>query len=360
MKPIPDIPQRRIEGYEDELLDQLWQQLHATTVHTDVSQADYNDLLQRIARHKRRQHRRMVLAVSGMAAVLLFCIWMFRPASPPSPSGAIAQLHELGVTTAHNQVTLKAGNTVVIPLEHDACIECREAENVDLCTPEGKYCALPNESMLVLEVPAGQHFHMTLSDGTEVWLNASSVLEYPASFEGRKERRVKLSGEAFFDVSRNEQCPFYVETEEESICVLGTSFNVNAYPQNDMHSTTLVSGKVSYRNRNTDKELMLSPNQQVRLRCADGQTSLAQVRATDFIAWRNGQIYFEDEKLPDLARRLSRLYGIEIEVAPCLAHYTFSGRLGFDRGVDYITRLITETTDIRCTIHNGVIQLKRQ
>lgn len=360
MKPTPDIPQRRIESNEDELLDQLWQQLHAAKMCTDVSQADYNDLLQRIARHKRRQRHKLAATLSGVAAVLLACIWMLRPASTPPASGAIAQLREMGVVTSDAQVTLRAGNTLVIPLDHDACIECRETEQVDLHTSEGKRCTLPPESMLVLEVPAGQRFHMTLSDGTEVWLNASSVLEYPASFEGHEERRVKLSGEAFFDVSRNEQCPFYVETGQESIRVLGTAFNVNAYPLNDMHCTTLVNGKVSYRSQGADKDIVLAPNQQVRLNRADGQTSLTEVRATDFIAWRNGQIYFEDEKLPDLARRLSRLYGIKIEVDPSLAHYAFSGRLGFDRGVDYITRLITETTDICCTIHHGVIQLKRQ
>lgn len=68
-----------------------------------------------------------------------------------------------------------------------------------------------------LEVPAGRHFQMTLSDGTKVWLNASSTLEYPASFEGKKERRVRLTGEAFFEVSRNEKCPFYVETVIRSL-----------------------------------------------------------------------------------------------------------------------------------------------
>ena len=154
----------------------------------------------------------------------------------------------MGVTISDDQVILKMGNEVVMSLDSAARIEQNTADDVAQQTAAGKKLALASERILKREVPAGRHFQMTLSDGTKVWgPNASSTLEYPASFEGKKERRVRLTREAFFEVSRNEKCPFYGETgNQESVQVLGTSFNINAYPENSKHFTTLVTGKISY------------------------------------------------------------------------------------------------------------------
>lgn len=359
MREIPDILQREIGENEDALLDDIWQHLPDIEGNTVSSPHHYKDLQQRIRQKQSLRRQRLMLISGGMAAVLLACVWLFQPAKPTLSHDSITLLHELGVTVASNKVTLKTSGRLIASLDGKASIEDSCAEGVNLQTPDGSCYSLANESLLLLDVPAGQQFHITLSDGTQVWLNAASSLEYPASFEGRTERRVKLTGEAFFDVARDEKCPFYVETEAESICVLGTSFNVNAYPQSDTYTTTLVSGRISYKQRKAEKELILSPHQQVNLCRSTGKTSVNQVNANDFIIWREGQLYFEDEKLPELADRLSRLYGIDIQVDKRLSDYAFSGKLSFERGIEYITRLISETTDIRCEVENGVIQLKK-
>ncbi|MDE7373813.1 MAG: DUF4974 domain-containing protein, partial [Odoribacter sp.] len=190
-------------------------------------------------------------------------------------------------------------------------------------------------------------------------LNASSSLEYPVSFEGKAERRVKLAGEAFFEVKRDENHPFYVEVgTHESIQVLGTSFNVNAYPESEKHITTLLSGKISYVSDEKHEKIVLTPNQQVSLNCNSGQTEVAHVDASSYASWRDGWIYFEDECLETLALRLARLYGIRIKVDDRVKHYAFSGKISSDRGLDYITHLMTETTGIVCQVEDGVIILK--
>ena len=170
-----------------------------------------------------------MLTAGSIAAALITGVLIFRTLilSEQVPT-AIAQLQDMGVTISDDQVILKMGNEVVMSLDSAARIEQNTADDVALQTAAGKKLALASERILKLEVPAGRHFQMTLSDGTKVWLNASSTLEYPASFEGKKERRVRLTGEAFFEVSRNEKCPFYVETgNQESVQVLGTSFNLS-------------------------------------------------------------------------------------------------------------------------------------
>ena len=120
----------------------------------------------------------------------------------------------------------------------------------------------------IVKVPAGQHIDLTLADGTQVSLNALSELKYPSNFAG-KTREVSLKGEAFFDVTRNEQMPFKVETFAYEIEVLGTEFNVEAYPESGEFNTTLVEGSVRLTNSLTpNKSILLSPNQQATL-CDD-------------------------------------------------------------------------------------------
>lgn len=354
-----DIPHREIGEQDDELLEQLWKQLPDSQEDPFIADQGFKDLQGRIQRKLRIKRRFRMLTAGSIAAALITGVLIFRTLilSEQVPT-AIAQLQDMGVTISDDQVILKMGNEVVMSLDSAARIEQNTADDVALQTAAGKKLALASERILKLEVPAGRHFQMTLSDGTKVWLNASSTLEYPASFEGKKERRVRLTGEAFFEVSRNEKCPFYVETgNQESVQVLGTSFNINAYPENSKHFTTLVTGKISYQVEE-GKDVILSPDQQVSFDCVSGAMKVAQVDASAFAAWKDGWIYFEDETLPDLAKRLSRVYGVEIKVAERLRNYSFSGKISYERGVDYITRLMEETNGVVCEVENGVLWLR--
>lgn len=355
-----DIPHREIGEQDDELLEQLWKQLPDSQEDPFIADQGFKDLQGRIQRKLRIKHRFRILTAGSIAAALITGVLIFRTLIPSEQvPTAIAQLQDMGVTISDDQVILKMGNEVVMSLDSAARIELNTADDVALQTAAGKKLALASERILKLEVPAGRHFQMTLSDGTKVWLNASSTLEYPASFEGKKERRVRLTGEAFFEVSRNEKCPFYVETgNQESVQVLGTSFNINAYPENSKHFTTLVTGKISYQVEEGKEPVILSPDQQVSFDCVSGDMKVAQVDASAFAAWKDGWIYFEDETLPDLAKRLSRVYGVEIKVAERLRNYSFSGKISYERGVDYITRLMEETNGVVCEVENGVLWLR--
>ena len=104
--------------------------------------------------------------------------------------------------------------------------------------------------------------------------------------------------------------------------------------------------------------VILFPDQQVSFDCVSGDMKVAQVDASAFAAWKDGWIYFEDETLPDLAKRLSRVYGVEIKVAERLRNYSFSGKISYERGVDYITRLMEETNGVVCEVENGVLWLR--
>lgn len=352
-------PEREISEGENDLLDKIWEKLPVLTDNKEIDIAGFNDLQRRICRKIQRRRMFRLTLGSGVAAVIAISFFIFSlPDSMPQP-GVYTQLHDMGVDVIRDQVILTSDDGSITTLDSVARIEHQSSNDVSLLMSSGKKMAIGKERMLKIEVPVGRRFQLTLADGTEVWLNAGSSLEYPATFEGCAERRIRLQGEAFFEVKRDTNCPFCVELgKEESIWVLGTSFNVNAYSDSPIHTTTLLTGKISYKSDKKQQAVVLSPDQQVSLDCTAGIVKVNQVDAAVYAGWKEGWIYFENEKLVDLVQRLSRIYGIDIQVADRCKEYSFSGKIHFDRGIDYITRLITETTDVVCEVKEGAIALQ--
>lgn len=353
----PRIPHRPIGDGEQELLDRLWEQTAATGLNTPDPEG-YADLQARIRRRMRIRRIRRI-AVSGMAAaaaVVMAVLIVGRPEAPAAD--AFEQLARMGVEIDRREVVMTTDDGQRMNLEEAARLERAQSGGMALNSGDGSI-ALEAERQMKIEVPAGREFRLTLADGTEVWLNAGSTFEYPASFEGLAERRVRLTGEAFFDVRRDTCRPFRVETAQgECIRVLGTRFNVQAYAEEREHVTTLVEGRIAYRADESADYLELAPDQQIRLDCDTEEASIRQVDARAYAAWTEGWLWFEAEPLWRLAQRFERTYGIRIVVAEPLRGYTFTGKIRRERGIDYILDLLAGTTGIRCEVEEGVMYLR--
>ena len=163
-----------------------------------------------------------------------------------------------------------------------------------------------------VKIPRGGEYRLTLSDGTKVWLNAETILKYPVTFS-KKAREIFMEGEAFFEVAKNADCPFIVHTSALKVNVLGTSFNIRAYPDEKVSTTTLVSGRVSLIESDNHKEYNLTPNDQAIV--SDQETVIQKVNVNQFTAWKNGRILFEENTLEEIFNDLSRWYNIEISYA---------------------------------------------
>ena len=158
-----------------------------------------------------------------------------------------------------------------------------------------------------LIVPRGGEYELLLSDGTRVWMNSESKLVYPVHFSGDF-REVQMEGEVCFKVAKNERQPFIVKTQGISVEVLGTFFNVEAYPTDEVITTTLVEGRVNV--SNGKQECVMSPNQQV---IADGgQLVVREVDAAEVVRWIEGVCYFSETSLEDIMDKLARWYDVEI------------------------------------------------
>lgn len=162
---------------------------------------------------------------------------------------------------------------------------------------------------------------LQLADGTKVWLNSSSELEYPPTFDPSAPREVFLTGEAFFEVEKAADWPFIVHTGEVKTTVLGTAFNVKAYPGMESVSVTVKSGKVSVSRK--DKRLAtLGSNQELRIPLAEQQVALEERTLSNKVAgsWTSGYLDYEDEALSAIITDLERFYGVSIGLRdPALA-----------------------------------------
>jgi transmembrane sensor len=156
--------------------------------------------------------------------------------------------------------------------------------------------------------PRGGQYELVLSDGTKVWMNADSRLKYPVSFTG-KDRVVQLEGEAYFEVAKNKLMPFKVLTGEKTVEVLGTHFNVNAYPD-EPYQTTLLEGSVQLSFKN-GPSTVLSPGDQGILNSKQ-QFNVIQVNAIDAVAWKNGIFLFKKENIQSVMKKISRWYNVEV------------------------------------------------
>jgi ferric-dicitrate binding protein FerR (iron transport regulator) len=159
-----------------------------------------------------------------------------------------------------------------------------------------------------IKIPRGGEYQLSLSDGTQIWLNAETTLRYPVTFSD-KTREVFLEGEAFFEIAKNSDWPFIVNTSDIKVNVLGTSFNIRAYKDEDVTSATLVSGKVSLIQAGNEQEFYLTPSDQAVV--SKQETRIHKVNVDQFIAWKNGRILFEGNTLEEIFVDLSRWYNIE-------------------------------------------------
>ncbi|WP_293742210.1 FecR family protein [uncultured Pedobacter sp.] len=203
--------------------------------------------------------------------------------------------------------------------------------------------------------PRGQKRLVTLPDGSNIYLNGDSKIRYALNFNTSK-RIVYLSGEAFFDVQHRSKQPFIVHTGKVSTTVLGTSFNINAYPSSANIAITVQTGKVGVvfkDKRKADPVQFLLPNQQLSINSSNGQANKHQVSAVDYDSWREYKIFFHDKPLIEIAEVIAREYDLDIEIKKeALKGVKLTAK--FDKcSVKQIMDVIAKLSDSKYTIYEN-------
>ena len=283
------------------------------------------DMRARIRRHAASSRRSMVrrAAIWATAAlVAVVCgIGYFGRTLWPAGSGDAEVAGIPSLPPGKTQVVFTRAGGKPVVLDGDSARNARIMARRPQPGGQGRLAQLNK-----LATPRGGEFRVMLEDSTEVWLNAESQLVYPETFAG-DERRVAVSGEAYFKVAKDSLRPFYVETGGMEVRVYGTEFNIQAYGDDAHVYTTLVKGSIALKPlRGSGGELVLTPGHQAVSRTDDQATFVRPVNAAAVASWHEGRFSFEEQTLGQIMQTLSRWYAFEYEFAdPGLESTVFKG-----------------------------------
>ena len=208
-----------------------------------------------------------------------------------------------------------------------------------------------------LAVPVGGEYHFTLADGTRVWVNSASEVRFPNCFSGKK-REIYVKGEVYLEVARDEKHPFVVHAGENEVRVLGTRFNLTAYPDEQEVITTLVEGSVEF--WNDQSSIRLKPGEQSVLDRETNNLEKQKVDVSIYTSWVSGTYEYERMPLSDITRQLSRWYDVQFVYETTeFSNHPFTGVVKRDQSLEEVLSIIEKTTNIKFKISGRTIIIKR-
>ena len=317
----------------------------------------------------RRTRRRIILRRLRNAAAIALLIgcggmawWFYQPATPVKAPVEMATVQPILPGSSRAVITLSNGERIELENLNRQLQESNgtriEAANGSLIYSDTTQSqeTLYNE----IAIPRGGEFHLTMADGTQVWLNADTRLKYPVNFNG-KTREVFLQGEAYFEVAPNAEQPFLVNTTRGCIQVLGTAFNVRDYAEEKKVVTVLESGKVRYTTAGKQQESReLRPG--FLLEDAEGQHLHArQVNTRLYTEWRNGKYIFENASVEEIMSTLQRWYNIDVIYADeKVKQLHFTGDLERYETFDVFLHFMETGGDIRFQIKDNIVIVNKK
>jgi len=272
-----------------------------------------NILLDKIQKDKRGYKRKLVFRFAKYAAVLVIAVGVILIYQKENsiPTIALPSLNDQTIT-----LELENGRSVILQEEVTQDIVSDKGEIIGKQNQQGIQYEDTELSELVynaLKVPYGRKFQVTLSDGTKVFLNAGSSIKFPVKFIPDMDRTVFLSGEAFFDVTKNKD-PFIVNADNIEVRVLGTQFNVSAYPEDQSMNTVLVEGSVHILGSSPENgtSVLLKPEHEAIWNKVEKQMVVQKADVSSTMAWMNGQLVFREVAFKDIVKKLERSYNCTI------------------------------------------------
>ncbi|WP_343521720.1 FecR domain-containing protein [Pedobacter sp.] len=297
-----------------------------------------------------------VILVAFMAGTYIY----FKQNSRPQVSSTIAKINKKPIVPGGNNAVLLLadGSQIILNKTSDGQVANQSGVEV-IKTKSGEllYRFTGNSTAGAAAIntvitPRGGQYHLILVDGTEVWLNASSSVRFPTAFVG-KERKVEVTGEAYFEVAKNKTKPFIVHTNQSDIQVLGTHFNVNAYADEEYQRTTLLEGSIEIKQGN--KKALLKPGQQASLNLKAAGIKVNEVADLEaVVAWKNGYFQFDRSDLPSVMRQVSRWYDAEVIYNGKIPAKQYSGKIPRNVSVVKLVEMLAYS-GIHCKIENNQI-----
>ncbi len=334
-------------------------------VRARLIKGDYSSIRGRIGESRRRVFRWWYgVAAAAVVGILVSSVLIWHGFSVDEGNDAIAYIGPPARTAilelADGEHHYLGGNE----------IEFKEQDGAQVAISSGKVVYdkkqgenVEKEDVLVynkITVPRGAGlYRVVLSDGSVIWLNSDSRLEYPEKF-AKGERKVRVTGEAFFDVVRDTVKPFIVETERQTVTVLGTEFNVSAYPSEPV-MTTLASGKVTVMSGDGTGAVVLIPGEQSVLNTNSDHLVVRQVDIEDVVSWKNGIINIENMALSEILKVVSRAYDVDFATESLPTEdIILRGSISSDETLEVFLAVLSKVADVKFKMRtDGKIEVEQ-
>ncbi|WP_372653040.1 FecR family protein [Draconibacterium sp.] len=297
--------------------------------------------------------------VAASFLIVMFSVWQVQRTVDTSDFDILVETMQLSQPDTATQLILQDGRQVLIAEEESKILYDEKGENITIDSTQKITQSLENKKPVfnTLVVPYGKRTQITLADGSRVWLNSGSKLVYPATNTGNK-REVYIDGEAIFNVAHIDNKPFYVNTKDFKIKVLGTVFNVNAYEDDNNSGTVLAEGKIEISSNNNtlfnNEKRTILPGTRIVYNNNTERFEESQVNVKNYLSWRDGYLILEKEPLETILKKISRYYNVDIELQnAAIGKETFSGNLNLRNTAEEVLNIIAETTQIKLNRENN-------
>ena len=307
-----------------------------------------------------KRGRKWMLSVCKYAAIFVLGVSLVYVVTRPEPEEKIVRAEV--IKPGRLQAELRLGTGVRLALNEHQGVYSSGNAGVEIVndTVTGKVSYHVNktgmEDSLVfntLIVPKGGEYSLELPDGTVVWVNSESSLRFPEKFTSNR-REVFLEGEAYFEVKKDANRPFYVHTEAGKVRVLGTAFNVCAYSNDRFWQTTLVEGSVMINQE--EKEVLLKPNEQYQIDVRTGKAGLREVLPELYTSWRDGKFYFKAYTFEELVEKLERWYDFKMfYMNEEIKTRRFSGVVNKYQPLEEMFKFLQMTSDVQFNVKGNVV-----
>ena len=311
---------------------------------------------------QRHRFRHLILNICKYAAIFIFpvaiaTVAIYKSGNAPQPLSQVAEQ----IVPGSKKAVLILDNGEAIDLKSTSGVELKEKDGtvIQVDSTALNYQQAPARTSEKLaynkvNVPRGGEYQLTLSDGSKVQLNSMSSIRFPVQF-AQACRLVELEGEAYFEVSKTGQ-PFIVQTKGMKIEVLGTTFNISAYP-NEEYQTTLVSGSVKVQTENGSNRI-LKPSEQACITPGSNQINVRNVDTAFYTSWIHGKINFKDQRLDDIMKTLARWYDMDVvyenEVTKELRFGCYVNRYN---EITPLVKLLEQTGRVTVTVEGKTIKI---
>lgn len=349
-----------LKHFLEEIVEEGWDEISKEEI-VLMDQTSSDKIFDRVVAMPQKKIRKNILWKPIVAAASIFIVaalslYLYTNSTQNRPVRPVSHASHIKPGDNKAYLTLANGKKIVLSDAKNGTLVAQNGIQITKTT-DGQlvYTVTGNNNSTssdynTIETPKGGQYQVRLPDGTNVWLNAASSLRYPSAFKG-SERKVELSGEAYFEVAKNKKMPFRVISNTQTVEVLGTHFNVNSYLDEADTKTTLLEGSVRVKRNNSTTAVVIRPGQQASVKQnVNDKINVAEADMEEVMAWKNNYFRFNNENIESVMRKISRWYNVDVEYKGAISDEEFNGTISRSKNIVQVLEMLEGTKSIHFKI----------